>query len=53
VENDIERMIRELTERRRLAEQAPAPLGAFLAEWFIAQQDCELRKLQEAPGTET
>jgi hypothetical protein len=52
MDDDLERMIREIPEHRRLAEQAPAPLGAFLL-WFIARQDCELRKLQGVPDTET
>jgi hypothetical protein len=43
---DIVRMIRQIPERRRIVEQQPEPLRAFLAE-FLDNQDHELRALQE------
>jgi hypothetical protein len=49
--DDIERMIRQVPERRRLAEQEMEPLRTFLAE-FIDQQRSELRTMLEAREAE-
>lgn len=50
--DDIERMMREIPERRRLAKKAPEPLATFLTGWFIDRQDRELKTLQEARDAE-